>query len=166
MVQAFYLLYSYVNRLMCAYITGFFLWGVVISSMDGSFIIVRWYVMQVITVALSRINQRTNSFSKVFVWREGNMECALQAVFLYNRSRDIWCLTKDICWINVVDGLFSYAAEMPVERLFIRQSNDPKTLFTWSGGPRSSGVGFFCFVSPERENKKKPTPLDRVPHFM
>ena len=22
-----------------------------------------------------------------------------------------------------------------------------KTLFTWSGGPRSSGVGFFCFVS-------------------
>ena len=23
-----------------------------------------------------------------------------------------------------------------------------KTLFTWSGGPRSSGVSFFCFVSP------------------
>ena len=23
-----------------------------------------------------------------------------------------------------------------------------KTLFTWSGGPRFSGVGFFCFVSP------------------
>ena len=23
-----------------------------------------------------------------------------------------------------------------------------KTLFTWSRGPRSSGVGFFCFVSP------------------
>ena len=29
-----------------------------------------------------------------------------------------------------------------------------KTLFTGSGGPRSSGVGFFCFVSPERENKR------------
>ena len=28
-----------------------------------------------------------------------------------------------------------------------------KTLFTWSGGPRSSGVSFFCFV----------TPLDRGP---
>ena len=26
MVQAFYLLFSYVNRLMCAYITGFFMW--------------------------------------------------------------------------------------------------------------------------------------------
>ena len=23
-----------------------------------------------------------------------------------------------------------------------------KTLFTWSGGPRSSGVTFYCFVSP------------------
>ena len=29
-----------------------------------------------------------------------------------------------------------------------------KTLFTWSGGPRSSGVSFFCFVPPERENKR------------
>ena len=26
-------------------------------------------------------------------------------------------------------------------------SANSKTLFTWSGGPRSSGVGFFCFVS-------------------
>lgn len=64
--------------------------------------------MQVITVALSKINQRTNSFSKVFVWREGKMECALQAVFMYNRSRDTRCLTKDICRMDVVDGRFSY----------------------------------------------------------
>ena len=28
------------------------------------------------------------------------------------------------------------------------QSLGSKTLFTWSRGPRSSGVGFFCFVSP------------------
>ena len=55
------------------------------------------------------------------------MECALQAVFIqYNRSRDIWCLTKDICRVGVVDGLFSYAEDMPVERSFIRQSNDSK----------------------------------------
>ena len=85
--------------------------------------------MQVITVALSKINQRTNSFSKIFVWREGNMECALQAVFIqYNRSRDIWCLTKDIRRMGVVDGLFSYAEDMPVERSFIRQINDSKSL--------------------------------------
>ena len=38
-----------------------------------------------------------------------------------------------------------------------------KTLFTWSGGPRSSGVGFFCFVSPRAWKQKKPTPLDRGP---
>ena len=34
-------------------------------------------------------------------------------------------------------------------------------LFTWSGGPGSSGVGFFCFVSPRAWKQKKPTPLDR-----
>ena len=33
---------------------------------------------------------------------------------------------------------------------------DNKTLFTWSGGPRSSVVGFFCFVSP-RAWKQNPT---------
>ena len=39
----------------------------------------------------------------------------------------------------------------------------PKTLFTWSGGPRSSGVSFFCFVSSRAWKQKKPTPLDRGP---
>ena len=38
-----------------------------------------------------------------------------------------------------------------------------KTLFTWSGGPRSDGVGFFCFVSPRAWKQKKQTPLDRGP---
>ena len=38
-----------------------------------------------------------------------------------------------------------------------------KTLFRWSGGPRSSGVGFFCFVSLRAWKQKKPTPLDRGP---
>ena len=38
-----------------------------------------------------------------------------------------------------------------------------KTLFTWSWGPRLSGVGFFCFVSPRAWKQKKPTPLDWGP---
>ena len=38
-----------------------------------------------------------------------------------------------------------------------------KTLFTRSGGPRSSGVSVFCFVSPRAWKQKKPTPLDRGP---
>ena len=33
-----------------------------------------------------------------------------------------------------------------------------KTLFTWSGGPRSSGVGFFCFVSARAWKQKEPNP--------
>ena len=38
-----------------------------------------------------------------------------------------------------------------------------KGLFTWSGGPRSSGVGFFCFHALEDTKQKKPTPLDWGP---
>ena len=35
---------------------------------------------------------------------------------------------------------------------------ESKTLFTWSGGPRSSGVSFFCFVSPRAWKQKKHNP--------
>ena len=38
-----------------------------------------------------------------------------------------------------------------------------KGLFTWSGGPRSSGVGFFCFHALGDTKQKKLTPLERVP---
>ena len=42
-------------------------------------------------------------------------------------------------------------------------ANASKGLFTWSGGPRSSGVGFFCFHALEDTKQKKPTPLDQGP---
>ena len=38
-----------------------------------------------------------------------------------------------------------------------------KGLFTWSGGPRSSGVGFFCFDALGDTKQKKPTPLEPGP---
>ena len=38
-----------------------------------------------------------------------------------------------------------------------------KGLFTWSGGSRSSGVGFFCFHALGYTKQKRPTPLDRGP---
>ena len=34
---------------------------------------------------------------------------------------------------------------------------------TWSGGPRSSGVGFFCFHALGNTKQKKPTSLNRGP---
>ena len=40
-----------------------------------------------------------------------------------------------------------------------RQSLPCKGLFTWSGGPRSSGVGFFCFHALWDIKQKKFTPL-------
>ena len=44
-----------------------------------------------------------------------------------------------------------------------RQNRDFKTLFTWSGGPRSSGVNFFCFHALGDTKQKKLTALDRGP---
>ena len=38
-----------------------------------------------------------------------------------------------------------------------------KGLFTWGGGPRSSGVGFFCFHALGDTKQKKLTPLHRGP---
>ena len=38
-----------------------------------------------------------------------------------------------------------------------------KGLFTWSGGPQSSGVSFFCFHAHGDTKQKKLTPLDRGP---
>ena len=38
-----------------------------------------------------------------------------------------------------------------------------KGLFTWSGGPRSGGVSFFCFHALGDTKQKKLTPLDRGP---
>ena len=38
-----------------------------------------------------------------------------------------------------------------------------KGVFIWSGTPRSSGVGFFCFHALRDTKQKKPTPLDRGP---
>ena len=40
---------------------------------------------------------------------------------------------------------------------------ETKGLFTWSGGRRSSGVGFFCFHALGGTKQKKPTPPDRGP---
>ena len=40
-----------------------------------------------------------------------------------------------------------------------------KGLFTWSGGPRTSGVGFFCFDALRDTKQKKPTPLDQGPQL-
>ena len=42
-----------------------------------------------------------------------------------------------------------------------------KTLFSWSGGTRSGGVDFFCFVSPRAWKQKRNQPhYTGVPHFM
>ena len=62
-----------------------------------------------------------------------------------------------------------YSFSFIVMFIFMKQTKVPgqiciqetKGLFTWSGGTRSSGVGFFCFHALEDTKQKKPTPQDR-----
>ena len=48
-----------------------------------------------------------------------------------------------------------------IETMIAKSNN--KGLFTWSGGPRSSGVGVFCFHALGDTKQKKLTPLGRGP---
>ena len=142
MIQAFYLLFSYVNRLMCVHITGF-LCGVVISSMDGSFIIVRWYVVQVITVALSKINQMTNSFSKIFAWREGtwNVLCKqYSSSTIGHEISGVWRKTS-VEWVLLTDFLVMRRIcrlrdHLSVKAMTLRSTFMPITkIFAWTRVP-------------------------------
>ena len=67
-------------------------------------------------------------------------------------------------------GLFDCHHKTPGSYALVFCSHDlnawnrlSKGLFTWSGGPRSSGVSFFCFHALGDTKQKKLTPLDRGP---
>ena len=56
-----------------------------------------------------------------------NCEATLKRFYLYRT-------------IKLIDFLQFY--------IYMQAKGVSKTLFIWGGGPRFSGVGFFCFVSP------------------
>ena len=67
---------------------------------------------------------------------------------------------KQVCLL----GIISNVKNNKNEQVFKNHNSNPlQTLFTWSGGPRSSGAGFFCFVSSRTSKQKKPTSLDWGP---
>ena len=82
--------------------------------------------------------------------------------FLYQRlGVAIWrFILKN--WVQNVFRLVFVLIRFP-KGIFNFFSLSFKTLFTWSGGPRSSGVGFFCFHALGDTKQRKPTPLDRGP---
>ena len=76
--------------------------------------------------------------------------------------------------IGVWAGIYKHwsnVAFLPLQFVFFKNTNENwficrlnnscKGLFTWSGGPRSRGVGFFCFHALADAKQKKPTPIDR-----
>ena len=90
----------------------------------------------------------------------GNFSQVLNSGYVLTEVPDKSCAnTKTIsnmCHIINLSGLMG-------NFLFYVIPTISETLFTWSGGPRSSGVGFFCFHALEDTKQKKLTPLDRAP---
>ena len=68
------------------------------------------------------------------------------------------------CMSTIFKSSITILPFRPVRKYFFYLQST-KTPFTWSGGPRLSGVGFFCFVSLRAWKQKKPTPLDRGPRL-
>ena len=69
-------------------------------------------------------------------------------------------------WVNTLESnnyIDVYIMWVTLEALFPNLHCTIKGLFTWSGGPRSSGVGFFCFHALEDTKQKNLTPLDQGP---
>ena len=80
-----------------------------------------------------------------------------------NRLSNLQIMTQQAnCKKSAKNREYSFAAVNHKNRRCVKATNI-KALFTWSGGPRSSGVGFFCFHALADTKQKKPTPLDRGP---
>ena len=78
---------------------------------------------------------------------------------------DKWLTVQIFRFTNFIDVIqFNSICQILVKLSGVKSERTvSKTLFTWSGGPRSSGVGFFCFHALADTKQKKPTPLDRGP---
>ena len=91
-------------------------------------------------------------------------------VVVQRRQRNVqkaWCTCKDVVLlISVLVLPFSLPSppSLSTSFKFCKMSiQSIKGLFTWSGGPRSSGVSFFCFHALGDTKQKKLTPLHRGP---
>ena len=87
--------------------------------------------------------------------------------FRANNSQRFFCSVIAEAWRN--NNVGGKLIEISKDCQSLNQSSTPlfecqtKGLFTWSGGPRSSEVGFFCFHALGDTKQKKPTPLNRGP---
>ena len=107
-----------------------------------------------------------------FSWVLQPSQEKFKTMVMQNLGRQIRCIMGHVQVANRIFSrriymkkMFSSQRREMLFSLMIKsvQCSSSQTLFTWSGGTRSSRVGFFCFVSPRAWKQKKPTPLDRGP---
>ena len=102
------------------------------------------------------VNFKSSGFDKETGEKSGKFQFDCDGRILFTRRS-----------INITDSFSFSLYNLPFCTLFrsraIAYITEAKTLFTWSGGPRSSGAGFFCFQALEDTKQKKHTLLDRGP---
>ena len=86
----------------------------------------------------------------------------------YNVANSLICCAKEerasiVLNIEWVQFVLQNCEKLHSVRCLYDEKTASKGLFTWSGGARSSGVGFFCFHALGDTKQKKLTPLDRGP---
>ena len=64
-------------------------------------------------------------------------------------------LTSGIVTVDISDQQsFVWLTHLSKSKIDKIRISETKGLFTWNGGPRSSGVGFFCFTLWGTQNKE------------
>ena len=119
-------------------------------------------------VPVLRRNKVTNSSTST-----DPFSAATKTLVLGNLFKHVWfaiTFARAVChwrewqeWDNCQIFFIVFIPKWQTFRANVMSRTLNKTLFTWSGGPRSSRVGFFCFVSSRAWKQKKRTPLDRGP---
>ena len=118
---------------------------------------------------MNTVSLSLKKVSRAVLWSHPKDSIAVKAGRLMVVSENILRLTtiKETLCMSLCNKLYNkHSRALPNSSFYFTihsLKNKIKTLFTWSGGPRSSGVSFFGFVSPRAWKQKKPTPLDRCP---
>ena len=84
-------------------------------------------------------------------------------IFQHKKRNFASSSAHEMFWLFIEYTPITYQTFSLYYNSFYTGKDAVKGVFIWSGRPRSSGVGFFCFHALGDTKQKKPTPLDRGP---
>ena len=132
------------------------LWRFLSSTETISNLVSITYILKIINACQDNVQHGTNCTNEWFRF----FYSVITVVKFYQEMCSVPCRTDILRGASRVPDVRGAGTRDAPLRM---SAGEAKTLFTWSGGPRPSGVSFFCFVSRRAWKQKKPTPLDRGP---